>query len=71
MVLSYVPSLMTGDLLIELLPLYIRKPHNNTDTFTLYHGTFYVPSQMTGDLLIELLPVYIRKPHNNTLMYLN
>ena len=40
MVLSYVPSLMTGDLLIGLLPLCIRKPHNNTDTFTLYHGTF-------------------------------
>ena len=39
MVLSYVPPLMTGDLLIELLPVYIRKPHNNTDTFTPYYGT--------------------------------
>ena len=39
MVLSYVPSLMTRDLPIVLLLLYIRKSHNSTATFRLYYGT--------------------------------
>ena len=47
---------MTGDLLIELLPLYRRKPHNNGHFYTILRAGATGP---VGPVLAG--PIFVRK----------